>query len=165
MSFFSASVSRDGRTLSFGMNPLLRGGILFFLLSIAAMFLFVFTPENFREAPTIGKINTVVLPVLLLLASLVEYRITFDRRDGSITIRKGLVILAKAERFRFEDLHGVKKASFRAHTLELFGTRACFGLYLGSKLVILDRSIPAERAESFYNILVSYFPRQVPVLE
>lgn len=165
MSFFSASVSRDGLRLSYGMNPLLRGGILFFLVSIAAMFLFTFTPDTFREAPTLGKINTVALPVLLLLASLYEYRITFDRRDDSITIRKGLVVLAKTERFRFEDLHGVKKSSFRAHTLELFGTRASFGLYLGPKLIILDRSIPADRAESFYNILVSYFPRQVPVLE
>lgn len=169
--FFSVSLSKDGEKLSFHMNPALRGVLLFFLLSVLAMFLFSFSPEDFTNAPLPGKINLILLPLLLLGGTLYRYTILFDKSREIIEIQSGLLFWYRTQSYPFSDLTGLVRKRIRiskSHSggeeskiLAYSRDRVIFGFIIRGKLIVIDRKGKPAAVNQFYMSFRAFFPQEV----
>ena len=169
--FFSVSLSRNGLRLSYHMSYLLRGCILFLLVSILLMFLFSFTTEDFRTAGTLGKINIIVLPILLALGSLYRFTVVFDRQEESIEVHKGLLIWFRTERYDFSDLQQLVVQRIHAGRLDPADesrnpfperVRYIFGFRIAGKTILIERAARKKHMEMYYSAFKAFYPRPVP---
>ncbi len=159
--FFAVFLSRDGKRLSFGMRPFLRGAVGFALFSVLAMIAFTLTPENLADTPLAGKVNLVVFPVLLALGFLYRYRLLFDAEKEEVCLDRGLVFLYRRKRYRFDEVTGVMARPYATRKLDPAGTRYVFGFYLSGRPVILERSCSPGAFRHFYYSFKSFFPLAV----
>lgn len=159
--FFSVSRSRDGKRLSYGMSPFLRGALLFALASVLAMLAFSLTAADVAEAPLAGKVNLVLMPTLLALGSLYRYRVLFDAGKGEAYLDHGLVFAYHRRRWTFDEVTGLIVRSYPTRKLDPAGTRYVFGFYFSGKPVILEKGCAPGTFQHFYYSFKSFFPRPV----
>jgi len=159
--FFTVFRKPDGSRLTYGMRPFLRVALLVGLISVVGMFFVSLTPEDIKEAPMIGRINLVVVPVLLLLGVLYQYRLVFDKKNEEIYLDRGLVFLFHRKVFSFDDVNGILIKSFPTRKIDPAGIRFTFGFYLTGKTLLLERGAPPGAFENFYYAFKVFFPRPV----
>ncbi len=166
--FFTVSLSKDEQKLTYHMSPVLRGILWFFLISIVLMFLFSFSVADFNNAPLPGKINTFVLPIILLIGSLYKYSLVFNKNTSEIEIYSGVVFFYKTKKFKFEELNNIVKRrikirSFNKGEMENKITsyrrdRFIFGFVINGKMILIDRNCKPLKTEQFYMSFKSFFP-------
>lgn len=171
MPFFAVKLSGDGNRLSWGMNPTLRGGIIFALLSVAGMLIFSLTAAEYENLSAFGKVNVVLVPVLLIAGSLYEYRIIFDKAGDFVEIRTGLVFAYRRKR---RPLHEVQRLVVRtvrpgARNVgedELASTgfrlgRVFVGFLISGRMIVLDRACSIRRARGWVTAFRAFMPFEV----
>lgn len=159
--FFSVSRSRDGKRLSYGMKPFLRGALVFALASVLAMIAFSLTPEDIAGAPLAGKINLVLMPTLLLAGSLYRYRVLFDSDRSEAYLDHGLLFAYRRTRWSFDEVTGLIVRSYPTRKLDPAGTRYVFGFYFSGRPVILEKGCAPGAFQHFYYSFKTFFPRPV----
>lgn len=160
--FFTVRLSRNGRYLTYGMRPFLRGTLLFALASVLAMILFSLTAEDLAGMGAAGRVNLVLMPLLLALGSLYQYRLRFDSEGQEVFLDQGLLFLYRRKRWSFDDVTGMLIREYPTRKLDLAGSRCQFGFYLSGKPVILERSLSPGNFQAFYYAFASFFPRSIP---
>jgi hypothetical protein len=159
MPFFDAALKRGGRELVFSMNPLLRGMIVFALVSVASMLLFNFEPGDFAEAPLLGKLNLIILPLLLLLGSLYKYTIRFDAETKRIRRERGLLFLSFSESWSFSELTSVECTGYATRKIDIFSERRySFGFSIAGRTLMLEKALSHTKAKQFLALFRSFFP-------
>lgn len=169
--FFSVSLSKDGEKLSYHMNPALRGVLWFFLASVLCMFLFSFSADDFYGASPAGKINIILLPLLLTLGSLYKYTILFDRAREVIEIQTGFLFRYKVKSHPFSDLNGLvrrrihisrpRSGGGEEKILSWSRDRIIFGFIISGKLIVIDRKGKPAAIDGFYRSFKAFFPYDV----
>lgn len=165
MVFFDASLRRGGRELVFRMRTALRAALVAAFLSVAAMLVFNFGPEDWASAGMLGKANVIVVPALLLAASLYQYRLGFDADDEEIVLARGLWPFLKPERFPFSAFVGVQCRSYATRTGDLAGRRCLFAIVLSGRTIVLERSVPKAKAAAWLKLLAAYYPHTFSISE
>lgn len=135
------------------------------LVSLAAMFIFNFTPEDFVNAPLLGKINVFLIPLLLLFGATYQYTVRFDKTDSTITILNGLVFLHKKTVYSFDDLKGIYKRKIGTSSFDFRKERYIFGLYIGEKYILIEKGMSADHFQKFFLSLQYFFPKPINELE
>jgi len=169
--FFTASLSKDNRILSYHMKYSIRVTLAFILLSLAGMFIFSFTLEDFNSASMPGKINIIFLPVLVIIGSLYINTIIINKNIQEITIKKGFAPFVKKEKYNFKDLEAViynpigdpnKDNSFFNFSFRkyMFGFKLKNGSY-----VILERAANEKTATAFYAAFRAFFPYKIGTIK
>lgn len=162
--FFTVSLSKDENTLTYGMSPAIRFVFIFFLLSLVMMFLFSFTPEDFNQAPLAGKINTILLPFIMLLGSTYRYTIRMNKKIEKMEILKGFGPFLSRKSFPLQSLtaivkqrvhSGIKKES-AGHFLGR--ERFIFGFFVDGKLILIDRAARKKQLETLFGAFRAFFP-------
>lgn len=168
--FFSVTLKRDGTRLTWSMSGPLRFGLSFALLSVLAMIVFSLTAAEYAALRPIGKVNVVLFPVLLLLGVLYDYRIVFDKAEGTVTIKSGVVFAARR---RVLPLDAVQKLVVRSvspgkrapNEVEPGGGlrrgRVFIGFVIGGRLIVLDRACSVKKARSWVLAFRSFMPFSV----
>lgn len=159
--FFSVSRSRDGKRLSYGMRPFLRGTLGFSFASILSMILFSLTTEDLTRMPQAGRVNVVLLPVLLALGSLYRYRLLFDAEREEAYLDHGLVFLYRRKRYRFDEVTGLIAQPYRTRRIDPAGIRYVFGFYLSGRPVILEKGCPPGTFRHLYYSFKAFFPHPI----
>jgi len=169
MTFYSVRLKNDN-VLTYNMNPLIRGVLIFILASIGYTLLFNFDAQDFINASTAGKITTILIPLLFFLATTYRYSFTFNKSETSIVVRQGLMFFHKKTVYTFDDLTAL---DYRVYD---FGkgdegvrhsrgiprrSKADFGFYFGGKLVQLERRAPKKGVEVLYLTFTTFFPRDL----
>lgn len=140
------------------MRPFLRGALAFALASVLAMAAFSLTPEDIAEAPWAGRVNLVLMPILLALGSLYRYRVLFDAEKGEVYLDHGLMFPYRRRRWAFEEVTGLIVRSYPTRKLDPAGTRYVFGFYFSGRPVILERSCSPGAFQHFYYSFKAFFP-------
>ncbi len=171
MAFFAAKLSKNGNRLSWGMSPILRGGLIFAFVSVAGMIVFSLTASEYAALSIIGKINVVVLPILLLFGSIYEYRVTFDKAEGSVEIRKGLFFLPRREKYEIRAVQRLVVRTVRPGRgnlpeNELMSTgfrlgRVFIGFLISGRMIVLDRACSFRKARGWIIAFRAFIPFQV----
>lgn len=159
--FFSVVLSKDGNRLSYRMSWAVRAPVIFVFISLILMFAFNFTAESFGEAPLLGKINTIVLPLAFLLGTCYRYRLVFDKGSRTIDYERGLLFPYRRTRYTFEDLRGLRVREYRSRRLDLSTHRYTFGFYLGDRFILIDRASSVGGMRKLYSAFKAFFPDPV----
>ncbi|MDC7218326.1 MAG: hypothetical protein PQJ59_00190 [Spirochaetales bacterium] len=167
MTFYAVRRPDENR-LVFSMNPLLRLSLLFMLFSVGLTFLFNFSVKDFALASRAGQISIILTPTLLFLGSFYRCSVSFDKRDESCIVRRGLIFLHKKESFSFDDLTAL---NYRVYEYHQEGTgrglgiprrsKADFGLYFKGKLFQLEKGASKRGTEALYLGFSTYFPKEL----
>jgi len=156
--------------LIFSMNPLLRGILLFVFFSLILSLILSMSAEEFRNTGRAGQINTVLMPLLFFLGSCYRYSLSFDRKEQTCTLKRGLVFLHRTDRYAFDDLTGLNYRIYDFPSKEggLSFTRglsrrerADFGFFFNGRLVQLEKSAPRKGVDVLYLTFTAYFPRSL----
>ncbi len=167
MTFYSARIIRKD-TLSFSMNPFLRGILIFLFLSVLLTFATNMSGEDFSKASLAGKINTFLMPLLLFLGCMYRYSVSFDRKEEICRIRKGLIFLYREQLFSFDDLTALNYRIYDYHRSEEDSmmsrglprrSRADFGFFFNGKLVQMEKNSPKKGVEALFLTFTTFFPR------
>ena len=175
MTFFNIKLSKDTNRLSFSMNPILRGLLLFFLFSVIGMFIFTYSINDFLTASIPGKISIIVIPLLVLLAGIYEFSIEFDKKRKKIILKKGTIFLHKSEEYDFSSFTGIHSQKIKTNAPKTLNTnitedgsslfkhkyfeeRCSFGFYINGKLILLDRALKLSIVKSYINAFKAFFP-------
>ena len=162
--FFSVSLSKDEKRLDYRMNPAIRFVFIFFLISLLLMFVFSFTPSDFKNAPLAGKINTFLLPFFVLLGSTYRYTVRFNKELEIIEIIKGFGPFVSRKKLPLKSLtaivkqrvhSGIKKES-AGHFLGR--ERFIFGFFIDGKLILVDRAARRKQLETLFGAFRAFFP-------
>lgn len=164
-------LSKDGRKLTYHMKFSIRFSFIFILISIAGMFLFAFTPKDFTSASMAGKINTIILPLLILTGSTYINSVAFNKNSNKILITKGFFPFIKKTSYPFNDLEAVifnpigdpnKENSFLNITFRkyMFGFKLSNGSY-----IILERAASEKMAAAFYAAFRAFFPNKISTIK
>lgn len=157
------------------MNPVLRTGLGIALASVIAMILFSLTGAEYAALGPVGRINVIVIPTLLLLGTLYDYRIVFDKANETVTIRSGLVIAGRTRTYRLDEVQQLvirtinprKRSPDQVDTgvdLEATGFRpgrAFIGFLIGGRLEVLDRACSLRRARGWVMAFRAFMPFSV----
>lgn len=153
------------------MSPVLRGVLWFFLISVVLMFIFTFSVNDFLEASLPGRINTIVLPLLLLFGSLYKYSLVFNKNTREIELQNGLLFLYRTRRFKFEELHQLVRRHVKIRTYSkgrmenkitsYQKDRFIFGFVINREMILIDRNCKPAKAELFYMSFKTFFPLEV----
>ena len=165
MSFFEASLKNGGKVLVFRMNPVLRGFLVFALISVAAMLVFNFSLEDWSEAGPLGKVNLVLIPAILLVTCLYEYRVRFDAVAEQVHVERGLLFWLRRETYAFSRFRGVELKSYPTRSFDFAGKRCLFALVFDGRTLVLDRSLPATKGRAFAALVKAYFPHNIAIFE
>jgi len=150
------------------MSPILRGGLIFAFLSVAGMLLFSLTAAEYSTLSTAGKINVVVLPILLLFGSVYEYRVIFDKASGKVEIRKGLFFANRREYYPLGDVQRlvvrtVRPSGKNQPENEIMTTgfrlgRVFIGFLISGKMIVLDRACSFRKARGWITAFRAFMP-------
>ncbi len=165
MSFFEASLKNGGKVLVFRMNPVLRGFLVFALISVFAMLVFNFSLEDWNESGPLGKANLVLIPAILLAACLYEYRVRFDAVARKIYVERGLVFWLRRDTYDFSSFRGVELKSYPTRSFDFAGKRCLFALVFDGRTLVLDRSLSFTKGRAFAALVKVYFPHNVAIFE
>ena len=135
------------------------------------MFIFTFTAEDFVTATPAGKINTIVLPLLVLVGSIYTNSVTFNKNTGKLLLTKGFFPFVKNTVYPFNNVEAVifnpigdptKNNSF----LSVSGRKYMFGFKLtNGKYIILERSANEKTATAFYTAFLAFFPNKIATIK
>ncbi len=162
--FFSVALSKDENILIYRMNPVIRSVFIFFLFSLIMMFAFSFTISDFKEAPLAGKINTVLLPVLVLLGSTYRFTIQFNKELEIIEIIKGFGPFISKQHLPLSSLTAVVKRRVHSGINKesapgfLGRERFIFGFFIEGKLLLIDRAAKRKQLETLFGAFRAFFP-------
>jgi hypothetical protein len=152
------------------MNPLLRGILVFILLSLVLTYAINMSWKDFLNASIPGKINTILLPILVFSGAAYRYSLTFDKDTQTCLIEKGLVFLNKKTIYSFNDLTALNYRVYDYNQKEEANqfsrgiprrTRADFGFFFNGKLFQLEKSAPQRGVETLYLAFTAFFPRDL----
>ncbi len=149
----------------------IRFTLLFILFSLAGMFVFSFTMEDYYSASIPGKINTVLFPLLVLAGSLYTNTISFNRDSNKIIINSGIYPFIRRKVYSFSNLEAVifnpigdpeKDNTF----LRISGRKYMFGFKMESgNYIILERSGNEKTTTAFYRAFMNFFPHSVETIK
>lgn len=162
--FFTVALSKDESVLTYKMNPFIRFVFIFFLISLAAMFLFDFSANDFREASILGKINIFLLPLLVCSGSLYRYTITLDKKEESIKIYRGFGLFVSRKSVPLASLTAVVKQRVHAGSYK-DGTsglpsreRFILGFIIDGRFIILSRTAKRKHVDQLFGAFRAFFP-------
>ena len=161
MTYYDIYISKDKNKLTFAMNPVLRGSILFMLISLILMFIFSFTKNDFIETTNFGKFTTIFIPLMILLGAIYKHSITFDKKENHIIIKKGVIFLYKKEIYDFDDLEMVYKNIYASSKLDFHKKRVDFGFYIKGKYFQIDRKLTLDKFMKFYSAFEVFWPKKI----
>jgi hypothetical protein len=169
--FFAVKLSGDGKRLSWGMNPTLRAGIVVALLSVLGMILFSLSSTEYETLSPIGKVNVILIPILLFLGSVYEYRVIFDKANEVVEIRTGLLFLFRRRRRPLDEVQRfvvrtVRPGAKDSGESELAVTgfrrgRVFIGFLISGKMIVLDRACSIRRARGWVAAFRAFMPFEV----
>ena len=168
--FFTVRLSNDERVLTYRMNPLLRVVFLFFLVSLAAMFLFDFSAPDFYEASLPGKINMFLLPFIMLLGSSYTFTIRLDKTLETISIIKGFYPITSRKTIPLSSLSAVVKQRVHSGVPKesaghfLARERYIFGFIIDGKMILIDRAARKKQIEILFGAFRAFFPFRYEIL-
>lgn len=171
MAFFAVKLSADGNRLSWGMNPVLRGGIIFAFLSVAGMIIFSLTAAEYAAFGLFGKTNVILMPILLFFGSVYDYRLIFDKAEQYVEIRTGLLFVFRRKRHPLSAvqrlvIHTVRPGILKPGDSELESTgfrlgRVFIGFLIAGRMIVLDRACSIRRAKGWISAFRAFMPYQV----
>jgi len=150
------------------MSPILRGVLIFAFLSVAGMIAFSLTATEYAVLSTIGKINVIALPILLLFGSLYEYRVIFDKTEGNVEIRKGLFFAPRRVTFPLSAVQRLVVRTVRPGRRnksenEIMSTgfrlgRVFIGFLISGRMIVLDRACSIRKARGWITAFRAFMP-------
>ena len=169
--FYSVNLSADGNQLAWKMSPVLRTAIGAALASVAAMLIWSLEPGDFAESAIIGKVNLIAIPILLVFGVCYEHSVVLDRNERWIETRSGLIFWKRRHRWRADQMVGLEyrvvRARGRNRREEAGGgdwrTRTSFGFQMQDRLILLDRSVCAQKARLWLQSFRAFWPDPVPL--
>ncbi len=162
--FFTVTLSRDESVLTYKMNPVIRFVFIFFLVSLAGMFLFDFSLSDFREASILGKINIFLLPLLVCGGSLYRYTIMMDKTKESITMYRGFGVFISRKIVPLSSLTAVVKQRVHSGIQKdgasgfLARERFIIGFIIDGRFIILSRTAKRKQADQLFGAFRAFFP-------
>jgi hypothetical protein len=153
------------------MSPVLRAALVFAPASVLAMLAFSLTPGEYAALGPFGKVNVYLVPVLLALGVLYDYRITLDKVANTAEVTGGLVFLHRSQVFRLDQVQKLVirvvspgKGGETEDGLPATGlrrSRAFIGFIIAGKLIVLDRACPARTARGWVLAFRAFMPFSV----
>lgn len=151
------------------MKMSIRIGIWIALLSLTGMFLFDFSAADFHDAPLIGRINLIALPLILFVAAFFEDSVIIDKKSRTITTKKGLLFLFRKRDAGFNDIESiiVKSVMIPSRTrLALTGESRYFvGIVAAGKNIPIGRGLSSKTKDYILSLLQLFIDREIPISE
>ncbi|OQX29059.1 MAG: hypothetical protein B0D92_05690 [Spirochaeta sp. LUC14_002_19_P3] len=135
------------------MATTLRIALIFVFISAFGALLYSISTLSFSEISFLGRCSLVFFNIVFAAAALYEDQVILNRSEATITLVNGLIFLRRVRSWPAEELQGMEYRLIHAGRHGSSGSslraRVFIGFQLSSRFIVLDRSAPVRRAESW----------------
>lgn len=170
--FYSVYLSKNGRVLSWRMSVGIRIALGFALVSVLAMVIWVMASGDYAESSRLGRVNLILVPLVLIIFQFYEDSIVLDRDEGWLETRMGLVFFKRTRRWSADELTAIEYRVVRGSGKisdsgfsGILRTRVFFAFQMKNRLIILDRACRLGKAEIWLRAFQAFWPLSVGVNE